>query len=128
MGEDFSAKDFRTWAATLAAAQALCLEGAAEDRPPSKATVTTCVKAVAGLLGNTPSVCRASYIHPCVFEAYEAGRLSPDLTAERAKAERALLQAARAGWSAAPTPPDRTQAWRVAIDRGSYWRARAGFP
>ncbi len=92
MGEDFSAKDFRTWAATLAAAQALCLEGAAEDRPPSKATVTTCVKAVAGLLGNTPTVCRASYIHPCVFEAYEARRLSPDLTAERAKAERALLR------------------------------------
>jgi DNA topoisomerase-1 len=92
MGEDFSAKDFRTWAATLAAAQALCLQSAAEDRPPSKATVTTCVKAVAGLLGNTPSVCRASYIHPCVFEAYEAGRLSPDLTAERVKAERALLR------------------------------------
>jgi DNA topoisomerase I len=92
MGEDFSAKDFRTWAATLAAAQALCLESAAEDRPPSKATVTTCVKAVAGLLGNTPTVCRASYIHPCVFEAYEAGRLSPDLAGERTKAERALLR------------------------------------
>ena len=92
MGEDFSAKDFRTWAATLAAAQALCMEGAAEDGPPSKKTVTTCVKAVAGLLGNTATVCRASYIHPCVFDAYEAGRLSPDLTGERAKAERALLK------------------------------------
>jgi DNA topoisomerase-1 len=90
MGDDFSAKDFRTWAATLSAARALCMESAGE--PPSKHTVTTCVKAVAGLLGNTAAVCRASYIHPSVFEAYEAGRLSPDLAGERAKAERALLK------------------------------------
>jgi DNA topoisomerase-1 len=92
MEGDFSAKDFRTWAATLAAAQALCLESAAEDGAPSKQTVTTCVKAVAGLLGNTAAVCRAAYIHPCVFEAYEAGRLSPDLAGARAGAERALLK------------------------------------
>jgi len=50
MGEDFSAKDFRTWAATLSAARALCRESAAEDHVPTKKTVTTCVKAVAGLL------------------------------------------------------------------------------
>lgn len=92
MGEDFSAKDFRTWAATLSAARALCMESAAEDHQPTKKTITTCVKAVAGLLGNTPAVCRAAYIHPCVFEAYEAGRLSPDLAGEAAKAERALLR------------------------------------
>ena len=92
MGEDFSAKDFRTWAATLSAARALCMESASEDGPPSKKTVATCVKAVAGLLGNTAAVCRAAYIHPSVFEAYEAGRLSPDLAGERAKAERALLK------------------------------------
>src|SRR5580698_4613574 len=76
MGEDFSAKDFRTWAATLAAARALCLE-AAESSTHPKRTIHTCVKAVAGLLGNTPAVCRASYIHPTVFEAFEAGQLSP---------------------------------------------------
>ncbi len=92
MGEDFSAKDFRTWAATLSAARALCMESAGEDHAPTKKTITTCVKAVAGLLGNTPTVCRASYIHPCVFEAYEAGSLSPDLAGEAAKAERALLK------------------------------------
>ena len=92
MGEDFSAKDFRTWAATLSAARALCMESAGEDHAPTKKTITTCVKAVAGLLGNTPTVCRASYIHPCVFEAYESGRLSPDLAGESAKAERALLR------------------------------------
>jgi len=49
------------------------------------------VKAVAGLLGNTAAVCRASYIHPWVFEAYEGGRLSADLAGEAADAERALL-------------------------------------
>ena len=92
LGDDFSAKDFRTWAATLSAARALCLEGVADDHAPSKQTVATCVKAVAGLLGNTPAVCRASYIHPSVIEAYEGGRLSPDLAGERAKAERALLK------------------------------------
>jgi DNA topoisomerase-1 len=90
LGDDFSAKDFRTWAATLSAARALCMEGAAT--PPTKKTIVTCVKAVAGLLGNTPAVCRSSYIHPFIFEAYEAGRLSPDLATESAKAERALLK------------------------------------
>jgi len=91
MGEDFSAKDFRTWAATLSAARALCLESAEAGHAPTKKTITTCVKAVAGLLGNTPTVCRASYIHPCVFEAYEGGRLAPDLLSEAAKAEHALV-------------------------------------
>jgi DNA topoisomerase-1 len=91
IGEDFSAKDFRTWAATLSAARALCLRSAEDGHKPTKKTITTCVKAVAGLLGNTPKVCRASYIHPCVFEAYEGGRLAPDLMDEAADAERALI-------------------------------------
>jgi DNA topoisomerase I len=91
MGEDFSAKDFRTWAATLSAARALCMESSEGDAPTKK-TITTCVKAVAGLLGNTPAVCRASYIHPLVFEAYESGRLSEGLADGSARAERALLK------------------------------------
>jgi DNA topoisomerase-1 len=92
LGDDFSAKDFRTWAATLSAARALCMEAAAEDHTPTKKTIATCVKAVAGILGNTPAVCRSSYIHPLIFEAYEAGRLSPHLAGEAAAAERALLR------------------------------------
>jgi DNA topoisomerase-1 len=92
LGDDFSAKDFRTWAATLSAARALCMEAAAEDHAPTKQTIVRCVKAVAGILGNTPAVCRSSYIHPLVFEAYEAGRLSPNLAGEAAAAERALLK------------------------------------
>jgi len=92
MGEDFSAKDFRTWAATLAAARALCLEGEGDGAAHPKKTITTCVKAVAGLLGNTAAVCRASYIHPSVFEAFEAGRLPSSLAREADAAERALLK------------------------------------
>ncbi|MBS0362316.1 MAG: DNA topoisomerase IB [Proteobacteria bacterium] len=71
MGEDFSAKDFRTWAGTLAAAQLL----ADAEGDATKARVTACVKAVAGVLGNTPAVCRAAYIHPDILAAYEAGGL-----------------------------------------------------
>ncbi|MDP3174522.1 MAG: DNA topoisomerase IB [Phenylobacterium sp.] len=75
MGEDFSAKDFRTWAGTLAAAQALlsCPECASASE--AKRHVNVCVKAVAGLLGNTAAVCRSAYIHPLVIDAYERGAL-----------------------------------------------------
>ena len=75
LGDDFSAKDFRTWAGTVAAARALT------DLPPSategeaKKNIATCVKAVSGVLGNTPAVCRKAYIHPAVLAAYEAGDL-----------------------------------------------------
>jgi DNA topoisomerase-1 len=92
IGEDFSAKDFRTWAGTLAAARALVLAGRAENEPGQKRLTATCVKAVAGLLGNTPAVCRACYIHPAVFEAHAAGTLSPKLAGKTRPAELALLR------------------------------------
>ncbi|WP_297506934.1 DNA topoisomerase IB [uncultured Caulobacter sp.] len=75
IGDDFSAKDFRTWAGTLAAARALCLVSKAGSATEAKRNVNTCVKAVAGLLGNTAAVCRGSYIHPLVLEAYQQGVL-----------------------------------------------------
>jgi DNA topoisomerase-1 len=75
LGEDFSAKDFRTWAGTLAAARGLAAHPKASDAAEAKRNVTTCVKAVARLLGNTAAVCRGSYIHPLVLEAYERGTL-----------------------------------------------------
>jgi DNA topoisomerase-1 len=92
LGDGFSAKDFRTWAGTLAAARALVLAGRENGATPTKKTVATCVKAVAGVLGNTPAVCRACYIHPAVFEAYEAGTLSPKLAGATRAAELALLK------------------------------------
>jgi len=74
-GADFSAKDFRTWNATALAAVALGVSGgAASTKTARKAAVNRAIKEVAGYLGNTPAVCRASYIDPRVFDAYAAGR------------------------------------------------------
>ena len=75
MGEDFSAKDFRTWAGTVSAARALLASEPCASAAQAKRNINTCVKAVAGVLGNTAAVCRGSYIHPAVLEAYAEGRL-----------------------------------------------------
>jgi len=75
MGEDFSAKDFRTWAGTLSAARGLVAQPPAADAAEAKRKVAQTVKAVAALLGNTAAVCRGSYIHPLVLESYERGVL-----------------------------------------------------
>lgn len=85
MGEDFSAKDFRTWAATVSAARALRDTPAPASATDAKRKITVCVKAVSGLLGNTPTVCRASYIHPRVFEMFEQDLLRTVLPGPDAK-------------------------------------------
>jgi DNA topoisomerase-1 len=73
-GAEFSAKDFRTWAGTLFAARALAsMPAPATTRQRSRAIVAA-VKHVAAELGNTPAVCRRSYIHPAVVTAFEQGR------------------------------------------------------
>ncbi len=74
-GENFTAKDFRTWAGTLAAAKALAMQPPPESEADSKRLITLCVKAASGLLGNTPAVCRSAYIHPAVFEAFAEQKL-----------------------------------------------------
>ncbi len=71
---EFSAKDFRTWGGTLMAALALAEIGASEDEKQAKSNVARAVKRVAEHLGNTPTVCRTSYIHPTVLDAYLKGR------------------------------------------------------
>jgi DNA topoisomerase-1 len=86
LGDDFSAKDFRTWAGTLAAARALTALPACVSKGEAKTNIVACVKAVAGVLGNTPAVCRKAYIHPAVLEAYEAG----GLTVEPGESDRAF--------------------------------------
>ena len=74
MGEEFTAKDFRTWGGTLiAATELLRLEPAPNERERKK-QVTACVKQVARRLGNTPAIARSSYIDPRVIERYEQGR------------------------------------------------------
>ncbi|MBF0393231.1 MAG: DNA topoisomerase IB, partial [Alphaproteobacteria bacterium] len=76
MGEAFTAKDFRTWAATVLAAGDLCGETPPETRTEAKRRVKRTIDAVAARLGNTPAVCRKSYIHPEVLDAFADGRLS----------------------------------------------------
>lgn len=70
---EFSSKDFRTWGGTLIAAVALAEIGKAEEARQLKSNIVKAVKTVAEELGNTPTVCRASYIHPTVFSVYESG-------------------------------------------------------
>ena len=73
-GDDFSAKDFRTWSATVLAAVALAVSGSAQGAKTSrKRAITRAIKETARYLGNTPAVCRASYIDPRIFDAYDAG-------------------------------------------------------
>ncbi|MFJ4628285.1 DNA topoisomerase IB [Streptomyces sp. NPDC088847] len=75
-GTDLTAKDFRTWHATVLAAVALAVaEPASSESPTARdRAVTHAVREVAGYLGNTPAVCRASYINPRVIELFEEGR------------------------------------------------------
>jgi DNA topoisomerase-1 len=81
-GGEFSAKDFRTWAGTVAASIALRDCGAFDDPKAAQKNVTEAVKLVAKRLGNTPAVCRKAYIHPAIFESYLDGSLLVSLEHE----------------------------------------------
>jgi DNA topoisomerase I len=77
MGRNFSAKDFRTWAGTLICACALArvqseLNG---NRPANKRLVMAAIKETAAALGNTPAVCRSSYICPLIMKSFEKGQV-----------------------------------------------------
>ena len=92
MGEHFTAKDFRTWAGTLAAGKALAMHPSPTGERESRRLVTLCVKETAGLLGNTPAVCRSAYIHPAVLDAFGTGRLPPCFAEAEGEAyEQAIL-------------------------------------
>ena len=77
--ENFTAKDFRTWAGTVLAAIALNAQAGFETKKQAKANVKTAVCAVAELLGNTPAICRKCYVHPAIIEAYLNGVQIPGL-------------------------------------------------
>jgi DNA topoisomerase-1 len=72
-GEEFTAKDFRTWAGTVLTAIALNACGPFEHKTEAKKNIKDAVAAVAKVLGNTPTICRKCYIHPVVLEAYLDG-------------------------------------------------------
>ena len=74
-GQGFTAKDFRTWAGTVVASCALSEAGAAASDAQGKREVVQAIKAAAAHLGNTPAICRKSYVHPAVIAAYLDGSL-----------------------------------------------------
>jgi DNA topoisomerase-1 len=78
MGEEFTAKDFRTWGGTLIAAVALAERGPAETETEAKRAVVAVMRTVGERLGNTPAVARASYVSPAVVEQYLDGRTIDD--------------------------------------------------
>ena len=82
MGDEFTAKDFRTWGGTLLAAIAFAeraqRQGFPETKTDEKRSVTAVMRLVAQQLGNTPAVCRASYVSPAVIDQYLDGRTIAD--------------------------------------------------
>jgi DNA topoisomerase-1 len=83
LGEDFTAKDFRTWGGTLVAAVALAEHGPAETETEAKRVVAAVMRRVAERLGNTPAVARSSYVSPAVVEQYMDGRTLDDFRPRR---------------------------------------------
>lgn len=88
-GDEFTAKDFRTWAGTVLAAQALAAAVALEKSQPrhrrqTKKTVLAAIETVAKRLGNTRSVCRKCYIHPAILDAYVDGATIATITRQAA--------------------------------------------
>jgi DNA topoisomerase-1 len=69
-GFPYSAKDFRTWGGTLRAATVLADLGVAQSEREAKKNVATAIRLVAAELGNTPTICRESYVHPVIVERY----------------------------------------------------------
>jgi DNA topoisomerase-1 len=93
-GGDHSAKDFRTWNATVLAAMALAVSDAVGGSPTGrKRAIRRAIEEVAHYLGNTPAVCRASYIDPRVFDAYRGGLIiRPELSSPAEPGEPAIHQ------------------------------------
>jgi DNA topoisomerase-1 len=94
-GEEFTAKDFRTWAGTVAAARALADQPVPESAAAAKRAVADAIKLVAAQLGNTATVCRKCYVHPVVLDGFAAGVTLDTATAVAARGltadERATL-------------------------------------
>jgi DNA topoisomerase I len=74
-GQDFTAKDFRTWAGTVLAAMALQEFEVFDSQAQAKKNVVRAIESVAERLGNTPTVCRKCYVHPALLDAYQDGSM-----------------------------------------------------
>jgi DNA topoisomerase I len=89
MGEEFTAKDFRTWGGTLIAAIAFAERPSAESETEAKRTVAAVMRTVGERLGNTPAVARVSYVSPAVVEQYLDGRTIDDFRPRHLRVVRA---------------------------------------
>ena len=74
-GKDYTAKDFRTWAGTLLAAQALREFDEFDSQRQAKKNLVRAIESVSAKLGNTAAICRKSYIHPVIIESYLEGSM-----------------------------------------------------
>lgn len=72
-GQDFTAKDYRTWAGTMLAAEALAGFDLDADDASAKSNIVTAIEHVSKRLGNTPAICRKCYVHPAIIDAYLEG-------------------------------------------------------
>ena len=78
-GQEFTAKDFRTWAGTVLAVIALREFANFDSKVHAKKNIVRAIESVARRLGNTPSVCRRCYIHPAILDAYLEGTMLDSL-------------------------------------------------
>jgi DNA topoisomerase I len=95
-GEEFTAKDFRTWSGTVLAATALAALSGFTSTAQAKKNIVRAVESVAHKLGNTKAVCRKCYVHPAVFEGYLDGTLVESLNGVGADADSGASQPAAA--------------------------------
>ena len=86
-GEDFTAKDFRTWAGTVLTAMALNAQEKFATKKEAKSNVKNAIAAAAKLLRNTPTICRKCYVHPAIVESYLDGDLIEGLKTKLDEAE-----------------------------------------
>ena len=88
-GEDYTAKDFRTWSGTVLAALALREFEKFDSETQAKKNIVRAIESVAERLGNTPSICRKCYVHPVVIESYLDGTIQEAL---RVRTEQELVE------------------------------------
>ncbi len=89
-GEEFTAKDFRTWAGTVLAAQALQEIKKFDTQAEAKRNVVAAIEKVAERLGNTKAVCRKCYVHPTILNTYLDGKLVETLKQRAADMARSM--------------------------------------
>jgi DNA topoisomerase I len=116
-GEEFTSKDFRTWAGTVLAAEALH----ALEPPAGKQKLAQAIDAVARQLGNTKAVCRKCYIHPAVIDSYLDGSLAQSMTGRRLEAcvQRLLGRCAKARKTDSLVPALKQSLRRLRRPRGT---------